>query len=132
MFTPDLTFHGYFGRFAGDASEPHDFHSDEWTQVRHKTCMNKGKEISKSRSNWKTIQNARGRANLEVDPKEEYKFVYLNNGNDSKMFKEMLETNLIKKMHTKKFLNHVSKLSIGKIKKHLREIMKNDSILEQE
>jgi hypothetical protein len=41
---PNLTFHGCFGKFAGDASEPIDFLSDEWTQVRNKKRKDKKKQ----------------------------------------------------------------------------------------
>ncbi len=54
MPLPDLTLHGCFSRFAGDASEPIDFLSDEWTQVRNKKHQDKKKqekEISKSLGN---------------------------------------------------------------------------------
>jgi hypothetical protein len=66
---PELTFHGCFGRFAGDASEPIDFFSNMWTQVRNKKRKGeKDKKISKSSCIWKF---AKGNARLAVAPKEQ-------------------------------------------------------------
>jgi hypothetical protein len=94
--------------------------------------MNKRRRISKLSSDWKFVQNAGGRANLEVTPKEEFKSAYLNSRKNSGKYKNTMKKNLIMKMHTKKLENHVFKLYIGKIEIHLREIMKNDSILAKE
>jgi hypothetical protein len=74
---PELTFHGCFGRFAGDASEPIDFLSNEWTQVRNKQRKGeKKKRISKSSYNWKF---AKSTATLEVAPKEQVAYHTKNN-----------------------------------------------------
>ncbi len=67
-FKPSKPFHGCFGRFAGDASEPIDFHSAEWTHVRNK--RGKENQISKSNSessNWRWIPNEQ--VNFVVAPK---------------------------------------------------------------
>jgi hypothetical protein len=64
------SFHGCFGRFAGDASEPPDFHSSEWTLVRSK----KGKEKKKiSKSDFRLCQWSKIPSediNFEVAPKD--------------------------------------------------------------
>jgi hypothetical protein len=64
------SFHGCFGRFAGDASEPPDFHSSEWTLVRSKKGKEK-KKISKSDfglCQWHKIPIEH--INFEVAPKD--------------------------------------------------------------
>ena len=84
---PELTFHGCFGRFAGDASEPIDFLSNEWTQVRNK--QRKGdmnKRISKSSSNWKF---AKSNATLEVAPKKQVAY-HIDNQQEIKRNKKSL------------------------------------------
>ncbi len=103
MSLPNLTFHGCFGTLKGYASEPIAFLSDEWTQVRNKACIKKRRKNSTLRSDQNFVQNAGGIANLEVALKVESKFAYLNSKKDSRKFKKELETNLIKKMHAKKF-----------------------------
>jgi hypothetical protein len=67
---PSKSFHGCFSRFAGDASEPPDFHSSEWTLVRNK----KGKERKKTLKSdfefchWHRIPSEN--INFVVAPKE--------------------------------------------------------------
>jgi hypothetical protein len=67
---PSKSFHGCFSRFAGDASEPPDFHSLEWTLVRNK----KGKERKKTLKSdfefcqWHRIPSEN--INFVVAPKE--------------------------------------------------------------
>jgi len=87
---PELTFHGCFGRFAGDASEPIDFLSNEWTQVRNK--QRKGEEkkkISKSSCNWKF---AKSNATLEVAPKKHITH-HIGNNQEIKKNKKSLSRN---------------------------------------
>jgi hypothetical protein len=69
----ELTFHGCFSRFAGDASEPIDFLSNKWTKVRNK--KRKGEKENKIlilSCNWKIAKSNASR--LEVAPKEQFAY----------------------------------------------------------
>jgi len=67
------SYHGCFGRFAGDASHAYDFHLHEWTQVRNRKCKD-DKKISNLLGSWNVIQDTRWVRNLEVAPET---FAYL-------------------------------------------------------
>jgi hypothetical protein len=127
---PELSFHGCFGRFAGDASEPIDFLSNEWTQVRNK--KRKGKEekrISKLECNWKIAKN---KANLEVAPKDDNAYLRKNQqeSKQQKMKKSVQsKPNNLKPSELK---NRVSNLTEQDIDLKLEELLKNEVELHQE
>jgi hypothetical protein len=134
MSLPDLTFHGCFGRFAGDASEPIDFLSDEWTQVRNKKRQGKKKqrkEISNPLGNWKTFQNVQGIAKLEVAPKEHIAYHSQNNSRSSRS-KASDKKSTSDDLRVKKFQNYVMNLSTEEISNKMRDLITNDVELLQE
>ena len=109
---PELTFHGCFGRFAGDASEPIDFLSNEWTQVRNKQRKgDKNKRISKSSCNWKF---AKSNATLEVAPEEHVAYLTENKQkikkNKKNLSKMSVQSNS-QKLEQKKFEYYISNLT---------------------
>jgi hypothetical protein len=130
---PELTFHGCFGRFAGDASEPIDFLSNEWTQVRNKQRKgDKKKNISKSSCNWKF---AKRNATLEVAPKEQVAYLTENNQKikkNTKNLSKMPVQSTSRKLEQKKFENYISNLTEQDIDIKLKELLKNEIELQQE
>jgi hypothetical protein len=130
---PELTFHGCFGRFAGDASEPIDFLSSEWTQVRNKKRKGeKKKRISKLSCNWKF---AKRNATLEVAPEEQVAYHTKNNQktlNNGKLASKKLKITLTNKLKQKKFQNHVSNLTEQDLEQKLKDLLKNDIKLQEE
>jgi hypothetical protein len=130
---PELTFHGYFGRFTGDASKPIDFLSNEWTQVRntqHKGGMNE--KILKSSCNWKF---AKSKAKPEVAPREQVAYHVENKkkikGNKKSLYKMSVQWNS-QKLEQKKFGNYISNLTEHDIELKLKELLKNEIKLQEE
>jgi hypothetical protein len=128
---PSNPFHGCFGRFAGDASEPIDFHSAEWTHVRNK--RGKENQISKSNSgssNWRWIPNEQ--VNFAVAPKgteqtyssQENK--KLTSGKQS-LFKKFQG----KGNQEKKPTDVTQRISHKKLDMMLKQMMSNDKILSE-
>jgi hypothetical protein len=130
---PELTFHGCFGRFAGDASEPIDFLSNKWTQVRNKQRKgDKNKRISKSSSNWKF---AKCNTTLEVAPKEQVDYLTENKQKIKKNKKNLPKMSVQsnpQKLAQKKFENHISNLTEQDIGLKLKELLKNEIKLQRE
>jgi hypothetical protein len=126
---PELTFHGCFSRFAGDASEPIDFLSNEWTKVRNK--KRKGKEekrISKSECNWKI---AKSKAKLEVAPKDDNAYLRKNEQESKQKMKKSVQSKP-NNLKPSKLKNHISNLTEQDIDLKLKELLKNEIKLHQE
>jgi hypothetical protein len=52
------SYHDSCGRFAGDASQANDFHSNEWTRVRNKKSKG-NKKIWKLLGSWNVAQDTK-------------------------------------------------------------------------
>jgi hypothetical protein len=118
----------------GDVSEPINFLSDAWTQVRNKKRQDKkkqGKEISKSLGNWKTFQNAKGIARFEANPKEHITYHSLTS-NHSFQPKVSAKKSTFEDIHAKKFENYVLNLSAEEIENKMKELITNNIELLQE
>jgi hypothetical protein len=127
---PSKSFHGCFGRFAGDASEPIDHHSPEWTLVRNK--RDKGnKKISKFtyENNWKSLPKEQ--VHFEVAPKDYHQTYSGNELHSTKtQLKTYIQTGSANAKGHKKPANAISSISLKELKQLVEDMINtNDELL---
>ena len=130
-FKPSKPFHGCFGRFAGDASEPIDFHSAEWTHVRNK--RSKESKISKSNigsSNWRWIPSKQ--VDFVVAPKDSKQtYSFEENPKQTSGKESLLKTFRGKGNGEKKPRHAPQKISHKKLDMLIKKMLANDAILSE-
>ncbi len=123
---PNQAFHGCFGRFAGDASQPINFHSDEWTLVRSKKRNSKKKFETNSKCNWKFQNpNAKIAVNQVVAPKQ----VGSARSSFPKLKKSVVKP-IPKKVPKSSRTIHLDSIPQKDFQTVMNQILKNDAVLD--